>query len=58
MGRKRHFKHTLTPPRLNNARPNEKPYKLTDRGGLFVQVMPGGSKTSCHQYSSEGSVGR
>ncbi|MFM0202210.1 tyrosine-type recombinase/integrase [Paraburkholderia fungorum] len=54
MGRKRHFNYTLTPTRLNNARPKEKPYKLTDGGGLFVQVMPGGSKTWCYQYSLEG----
>jgi hypothetical protein len=54
MVRKRHFNYALTPTRLNNARPKEKPYKLTDGGGLFVQVMPGGSKTWCYQYSSGG----
>ena len=54
MSRKRHFNYTLTPTRLNNAKPKEKPYKLTDGGGLFVQVMPGGSKTWCYQYSLAG----
>lgn len=30
--------------RIKTARPREKPYKLTDGGGLFVLVQPGGSK--------------
>ena len=27
-----------------NAKPAEKPYKLADGGGLYLQVMPNGSK--------------
>jgi hypothetical protein len=27
-----------------NAKPEEKPYKLFDGGGLFLEVMPNGSK--------------
>lgn len=29
---------------LQNAKPAEKPYKLSDGGGLYVHVQPGGSK--------------
>jgi hypothetical protein len=29
---------------IRNAKPREKPYKLADGGGLFLQVYPGGSK--------------
>ncbi|WP_322007991.1 tyrosine-type recombinase/integrase [Paraburkholderia tropica] len=57
MGRTRHFNYTLTPTRLNNAKPKEKAYKLTDGGGLFVQIMPGGSKTWCYQYLLAGKRG-
>lgn len=27
-----------------NAKPQERPYKLFDGGGLFLEVMPNGSK--------------
>lgn len=50
----RHFNYTLTPTRLNNAKPKDKPYKLTDGGGLFVMVMPGGAKTWVFQYCLDG----
>jgi integrase len=54
MARTRHFNYALTPTRLNNAKPKEKPYKLTDGGGLYVLVMPGGAKTWIYQYSLDG----
>ncbi|NPT46156.1 tyrosine-type recombinase/integrase [Paraburkholderia sp. 1N] len=54
MTRSRHFNYTLTPTRLNNAKPQEKPYKLTDGGGLYVLVMPRGAKTWIYQYSLDG----
>jgi integrase len=54
MTRSRHFNYTLTPTRLNNAKPKEKPYKVTDGGGLYVLVMPGGAKTWVYQYSLAG----
>ncbi|CAG9189529.1 Integrase [Paraburkholderia tropica] len=54
MGQGRHFNYTLTPTRLNNAKPGEKPYKLTDGGGLYVLVMPGGAKTWVFQYRHDG----
>ncbi|WP_428851638.1 tyrosine-type recombinase/integrase [Imbroritus primus] len=50
----RHINYTLTPTRLNNAKPKEKAYKLTDGGGLFVMVMPGGAKTWIYQYTLDG----
>jgi len=30
--------------RIRTARPREKPYKLTDGGGLYLLIQPGGSK--------------
>lgn len=63
MSRQRHFNYTLTPTRLNNAKPKEKPYKLTDGGGLYVQIECGGAKTWRYQYVLDGkrrevSIGR
>ncbi|MFM0338154.1 tyrosine-type recombinase/integrase [Paraburkholderia fungorum] len=54
MSRSRHFNYTLTPTRLNNAKPKEGAYKLTDGGGLFVLIQPGGSKTWVFQYRIDG----
>ncbi len=34
----------LTPIQIKNAKPREKAYKLFDGGGLFLQIMPTGSK--------------
>jgi len=54
MSRSRHVNYTLTPTRLNNAKPKEKAYKLTDGGGLLVLIQPGGSKTWTYQYRLDG----
>jgi Arm DNA-binding domain len=54
MSRGRHFNYTLTPTRLNNAKPKESAYKITDGGGLFVLIQPGGSKTWVYQYRIDG----
>lgn len=54
MAQARHFNYALTPTRLNNAKPKEKAYKLTDGGGLYVLVMPGGAKTWVYQYRLDG----
>ena len=43
-------KYTLSPTRINNAKPKPKPYKLSDGGGLYVQVSPAGLKTWRYQY--------
>ena len=42
--------YTLSPTRINNAKPQKKLYKLSDGGGLFVEVNPGGVKTWRYQY--------
>ncbi|MFI5330528.1 MAG: tyrosine-type recombinase/integrase [Desulfobaccales bacterium] len=34
----------LTDPKIRQAKPADKPYKLSDGGGLFLLVQPGGSK--------------
>ena len=34
----------LTDTAVRNAKPKEKPYKLSDSGGLFVIVRPNGAK--------------
>lgn len=47
----RHINYTLTATRINNAKPKERPYKLTDGGGLILAVLPGGAKTWRYQYS-------
>lgn len=50
----RHFNYTLTPTGINNARRKDKPYKLTDGGGLYVAVAPTGKKTWRFQYALNG----
>lgn len=35
---------TLTDTACKSAKPKDKPYKLADSGGLYLQVMPNGSK--------------
>lgn len=34
----------LTQLQVKNAKPKDKPYKLADGGGLYLEVMPTGSK--------------
>ncbi|MET3130282.1 integrase [Oxalobacteraceae bacterium GrIS 1.11] len=34
----------LTDIQIRNAKPKDKPYKLSDGGGLYVEIMPHGSK--------------
>ncbi|WP_377701208.1 Arm DNA-binding domain-containing protein [Pseudoduganella sp. UC29_71] len=34
----------LTDVQIRNAKPKEKPYKLSDGGGLYLEVMPTGAK--------------
>ncbi|WP_261505743.1 tyrosine-type recombinase/integrase [Burkholderia multivorans] len=47
----RHVNYTLTPLKLNAAKPQAKAYKITDGGGLFVRVSPAGTKTWCYGYA-------
>ncbi|GGE61184.1 integrase arm-type DNA-binding domain-containing protein [Massilia psychrophila] len=34
----------LTDMRVKNAKPKEKPYKLADGGGMYLEITPSGSK--------------
>ncbi|MBB2485436.1 tyrosine-type recombinase/integrase [Mitsuaria sp. WAJ17] len=46
----RHINYTLKPAQIDNAKPAEKPYALTDGGGLIIEILPGGSKTWRYKY--------
>ena len=37
--------YTLSPTRINNAKAKVKPYKLSDGGGLLIEVSASGLKT-------------
>ena len=47
--------YTLTPTRINNAKAKARLYKLSDGGGLFVEVSTTGQKTWRYQYRFAGS---
>lgn len=34
----------LTAMEIRNAKPLEKPYKLADGGGMYLEIVPNGSK--------------
>lgn len=40
----------LTDTKIRNAKPKEKPYKLTDSNGLYLEVRPNGSKLWRYRY--------
>ncbi len=44
----------LTDTAVRNAKPREKPYKLTDGGGLYVIVNPNGSRWWRFRYRVAG----
>src|SRR3954470_51713 len=44
----------LTDTAVRNAKPREKPYKLTDGGGLYVIVNPNGSRWWRFRYRVQG----
>ncbi len=44
----------LTNTVIKNAKPREKPYKLFDGGGLYIEIRPNGSKLWRLQYRYEG----
>ena len=44
----------LTDTQLRNAKPKEKPYKLTDGNGLYLEVRPNGSKLWRYRYRISG----
>lgn len=45
---------TLSDTAVKNAKPKDKPYKIADSGGLFLLVMPNGSKYWRLRYFSGG----
>jgi len=44
MPAQRHVNYSLKPSVINAAKPQDKPFVLTDGGGLYIEVLPGGSK--------------
>lgn len=42
---------------VHNAKPKDKPYKLTDGGGLFLEVRPNGSKLWRYKFRLHGKEG-
>lgn len=51
---KRHVNYTLKPAKIDNAKPRDRAYPLTDGGGLYIEVMPGGSKVWRFKYHRDG----
>ena len=54
MPQKREFNYQLTTPKVERAKPRDKPYPLTDGGGLYVDVLPTGSKVWRYKYHRDG----
>lgn len=50
----RHVNYVLKPATIDNAKPKDKRYDLTDGGGLVLEVMPSGSKTWRFKYHLNG----
>lgn len=50
----RHVNYTLRPATINAAKSGQKPYVLTDGGGLYLEVLPGGSKVWRYAYRMGG----
>ena len=50
MAQDREFNYKLTTIRIKGAKPREKPFPLTDGGGLFLEVLPTGAKTWRYSY--------
>jgi integrase len=44
----------LTNKKIDGAKPTAKPYKLTDAQGLYIHILPTGSKSWRYNYSFEG----
>lgn len=44
----------LTDPKIRQAKPQEKSYKITDEKGLYLEVRPNGSKWWRHKYRFAG----
>jgi hypothetical protein len=47
----------LTDIRIRNAKPGEKPFKLSDANGLYLEVRPSGTKLWRYRYYIDGKEG-
>jgi integrase len=50
----RHTNYLLRPVAIDNAKPRDKAYSLTDGGGLLLEVLPSGTKTWRFKYHLNG----
>ena len=50
----RHVNYVLKPATIDNAKPREKAYALTDGGGLQIEILPSGGKTWRFKYHLNG----
>lgn len=50
----RHVNCTFKPATIDNAKPREKAFALTDGGGLQLEVLPSGSRTWRFKYHLNG----
>jgi integrase len=50
----RSYHHPLSDTAIRNAKPKSKSYKLTDGGGLFLWIQPGGGKWWRYRYRFAG----
>ena len=50
----RHVSYVLKPATIDDAKPREKAYALTDGGGLLLEVLPSGNKTWRFKYHLNG----
>ena len=50
----RHTNYLLKPVTIDNAKPRDKAYALTDGGGLLLEVLPSGTKTWRFKYHLNG----
>jgi hypothetical protein len=54
----RHINYVLKPATIDNAKPKDKRYDLTDGVGLVLEVMPSGSTTWRFKYHLNGKRGK
>ena len=50
----RALNYTLTDKKVSTAKPKDKPYPLSDGGGLYLEVLPSGSKVWRYSYRING----
>jgi len=52
------FSRSLSDSTIRNAKPKARAFKLADGGGLYLEVMPGGSKLWRYKFRIDGREGR